>query len=329
MMKRNGRVQAMQAELNRVENEMKKRVQVFFNQKDRVKHYHIKGDRLTDNDAFFDYTDEEVVRVKMLLSEAFARYLNLPYREYSLDEIKTKVCLAELKGQIGELDELLFNFLDDFHAMDLVDIDLEHPIYFYMMFCHVFDAGRKKVDGPIFFKVCLTDEEYLYLLLNQLKYRNDFTFNRLQTMNPELALKISEAAEKSYLYVLSMNRLPFLVYMHEVCEDILQLEGPAPFHKRLYDDCSDGVETHHVLYVRSRKVCMLKEVINSTDHSIMCYTLKDISADELMACLEAFDYEDMAKKISKCFRDMEGYELFRSFLDNKTIAYVVDDYQKN
>ena len=69
------------------------------------------------------------------------------------------------------------------------------------------------------------------------------------------------------------------------------------------------VETHYILYVKS---------IEAVCHSIICYTLKDISADELMACLEAFDYEDMALKISKRFR-----------LNDKKIAYVVDDYQKN
>ena len=329
MMKRNGQVQVMQAEQDRIENELMERVQAFINQKDRVKHYHVKGDRLTDSDAFFDYTDEEVIRVKKLLSEAFARYLNLPYREYTIDEIKARVCLDELKGQIGELDELLFDFLDDFHAMNLVDIDLDHPVYFYTMSCHVFNVSKKKVEGPILFKVRLTDEEYRYLLFNQLKYRTDFTFNSLFVKNPELALKINEEAEKSYLHFLFLHRMPFLVTMDEVVGDAYQLEGPAPFHKRLYDDYTETVETHHVLYVRGRRVCMLKEVINKVDHSIMCYTLKDVSADELVASLEVFDYEVMAKKISERFRGKEGYEQFQTFLDNRKIAYVVDDYQKN
>ena len=105
-------------------------------------------------------------------------------------------------------------------------------------------------------------------------------------MNPKLAMKINRQGEDAYYGFMSFFRMPFLVTMDEVIEDVYQLDGPAPFHKRLYDDYTRTVETYHILYVRSRKVCMLKEVINKVDHSIMCYTLKDISADELMTSLE-------------------------------------------
>ena len=329
MMEQNGKVQGVATEVWGWDAQAKERVFAFLTKKERVKHYHVKGDSPTYSDAFFDYTDEEVIRIKQLMSEAFACHLNLPCKEYTIDEIKAKICMNELKGQIEELDELLFYFLDDFHAMNLVDIDLDHPIYFYTMSCYVFDASQNKMEGPISFKVRLTDEEYSFLLFNQLKYRKDFTFNRLLVMNSELALKINEEAEKSYHYFLSMNNLPFLVTMDEVIDDAYQLDSPAPSHKRLYDDYTGTVETHHVLHVRSRKVCLLKEVINRVDHSIMCYTLKEISADELMACLEVFDYEAMAEEICKRFCGKNGYEQFLAFLDVEKITYEMDDYQKN
>ena len=313
---------------------MKANAQEFLNQKTRVKHYNITGlfnEAYGEGDtwAIFSYSDEEVVRLKQLFSEALVRYLNLPNKEYSLEEIKKEANLWELKGQIEELDEMFFTPCEENYFMDPEDIDFEHPVYFYNMSCYMFNAEEKKVQGPAPFRIQLSDEEYVYLLTQQLMCRNNFTLNRLLEMNPKLAMKINRQAEDAYYGFMSFYRMPFLVTMDEVVDDAYQLDGPAPFHMRLYDDYTKTVEIYYVLYVRSRKVCMLKEVINKVDHSIMCYTLKDISADELMISLEIFDYEAMAEEICKRFGGKGGYEQFRSFLDIKKIVYDVDDYQKN
>ena len=299
-----------------------------------MKHYNITGlfnETYGEGDtwAIFSYSDEEVVRLKQLFSEALVCYLNLPNKEYSLEEIKKEANLWELKGQIEELDEMFFTPCEENYFMDPEDIDFEHPVYFYNMSCYVFNAEEKKVQGPAPFRIQLSDEEYVYLLTQQLMCRDNFTLNRMFEMNPELAMKINRQAEDAYYGFMSFYRMPFLVTMDEVVDDAYQLDGPAPFHMRLYDDYTKTVEIYYVLYVRSRKVCMLKEVINKVDHSIMCYTLKDISADELMTSLEIFDYEAMAEEICKRFGGKGGYEQFRSFLDIKKIVYDVDDYQKN
>lgn len=93
--------------IKEIEAAMKAKAQEFLNQKTRVKHYRISGvfnEEYGDGDtwAIFEYTDEEVARLKHLFSEALVSYLNLPNKEYSLEEIKEEANLWELKGQIDE-----------------------------------------------------------------------------------------------------------------------------------------------------------------------------------------------------------------------------------
>ena len=187
-------------EMNKRELALREKAQEFLNQKARVKHYRISGvfnEEYGDGDtwAFFEYTDEEVARLKHLFSEALVNYLNLPNKEYSLEEIKEEANLWELKGQIEELDEMFFTPCEENYFMDPEDIDFEHPVYFYNMSCYVFNAEEKKVQGPAPFRIQLSDEEYVYLLTQQLMCRNNFTLNRLFEMNPELAMKINRQAE--------------------------------------------------------------------------------------------------------------------------------------
>lgn len=96
-------------EMNKRELALIEKAQEFLNQKARVKHYRISGvfnEEYGDGDtwAIFEYTDEEVARLKHLFSEALVSYLNLPNKEYSLEEIKEEANLWELKGQIEELN---------------------------------------------------------------------------------------------------------------------------------------------------------------------------------------------------------------------------------
>ena len=250
--------------IKEIEAAMKSKAQEFLNQKARVKHYRISGvfnEEYGDGDtwAIFEYTDEEVASLKHLFSEALVRYLNLPNKEYSLEEIKEEANLWELKGQIEELDELFFSPCEASYFMDPEDIDFEHPVYFYNMSCYVFNAEEKKVQGPAPFRFQLSDEEYVYLLTQQLMCRDNFTLNRLFEMNPELAMKINRQAEDAYYGFMSFYRMPFLVTMDEVIEDVYQLDGPAPFRERLYQDDDVTFSTFTISFVNSRKVRIVEE----------------------------------------------------------------------
>ena len=312
--------------IKEIEAAMKSKAQEFLNQKARVKHYRISGvfnEEYGDGDtwAIFEYTDEEVASLKHLFSEALVRYLNLPNKEYSLEEIKEEANLWELKGQIEELDEMFFTPCEENYFMDPEDIDFEHPVYFYNMSCYVFNAEEKKVQGPASFRIQLSDEEYVYLLTQQLMCRNNFTFNCLFEMNPELAMKINRQAEDAYHGFMSFNHMPFLVTMDEVVNDAYLLDGPAPFHERLYENDDFAFSIYTTAYVESRKVRIVEECMRNFDYSIVFRVLSDISADELMQHLGASDYTDMIERVKQQFSGKEALNSFRGYLEAEGIAY--------
>ena len=313
-------------EIKEREAALKARVQEFLNQKTRVKHYNITGvfnEDYGDGDtwAIFSYSDEEVARLKQLFSEALVRYLNLPSKKYSLEEIKEEANLWELKGQIEELDEMFFTPCEENYFMDPEDINFEHPVYFYRMSCYVYNTEEQKVQGPAPFRIQLTDEEYVYLLTQQLMCRDNFTLNRLFDRNPELAMKINRVAEDAYHGFMSFNHLPFLVTMDEVIEDVYQLDGPAPFHKRLSEEDDFDFSTYTTVFFESRKVKVVEECMRNLDYSIVFRILEEISADELMERLGASDYEGMMKMAHEKFSGKEAFDSFREFLDSEKIAY--------
>ena len=313
-------------EMNERELALREKAQEFLNQKARVKHYRISGvfnEEYGDGDtwAIFEYTDEEVARLKHLFSEALVSYLNLPNKEYSLEEIKEEANLWELKGQIEELDEMFFTPCEENYFMDPEDIDFEHPVYFYNMSCYVFNAEEKKVQGPAPFRIQLSDEEYVYLLTQQLMCRDNFTLNRLFEMNPKLAMKINRQAEDAYYGFMSFYRMPFLVTMDEVIEDVYQLDGPAPFRERLYEDDDFAFSTYTTAFVNSRKVRVVEECMRNLDYSIVFRVLSDISADELMQHLGASDYTDMIERVKLRFSGKEALNSFRGYLEAEGIAY--------
>lgn len=301
----------------------------FFNQKERVKYYNISGTIMEDwgageFDVTVKYSDEDVTRIKELLSEAFVHYYKLPERVNSMEEIREKDYLWTLKGQIKELDDLLFIPCEDEYHIDVLDIDFEHPVYYYRMSCRVFNTDKQKMEGPFPFRIILSDEEYIYLLTKQMKYRNDFTFNRLLEMNPDLALKINRWAEGAYYGFHSLCRLPFLICMDEVLEDICQLDGPAPFDVCLYENDDFDFSTCTTLFLESRKVRVVEERMNNRYFTIDFYTLKDISADELLARLGASDYKGMMKMFRKRFSGKSALVKFRNYLEAEKMHYVED-----
>ena len=71
-------------------------------------------------------------------------------------------------------------------------------------------------------------------------------------MNPKLAMKINRQAEDAYYGFMSFYRMPFLVTMDEVVDDVYQLDGPAPFRERLYEN--DDFTSLPILPLMSRAV---------------------------------------------------------------------------
>ena len=154
-------------EMNERELALREKAQEFLNQKARVKHYRISGvfnEEYGDGDtwAIFEYTDEEVASLKHLFSEALVRYLNLPNKEYSLEEIKEEANLWELKGQIEELDEMfllharkIISWIQKILILNIPSISITCPATCSMQ------KRRRCKDRPLSAFNCLMNSMYI------------------------------------------------------------------------------------------------------------------------------------------------------------------------
>ena len=163
-MEQNGKVQGVATEVWALDGKAKERAQAFLAQKERVNYYMVEGNDADGGDGYrcggFCYTDEEVARIKLLMSEAYVRYMNLPVGEYSMEQIQEDVNFWELQGQIEELDDMLFTPCEDEFFMKPEKIHLDNPVHYYRMTCHVFCGSKQKVEA-LPFRMILTDEEYV------------------------------------------------------------------------------------------------------------------------------------------------------------------------
>lgn len=327
MMEQNGKVQGVETEVWALDANAKERAQAFLAQKERANHYMVEGSDADGGDGYrcgeFCYTDEEVARIKQLMSEAYVRYMNVPAGEYSMEQILKEVNLCELKGIVDELDGLLFTPCEDEYFMNPEKIDLDHPVHYYRMTCHVFNEAKRKVEAMPF-RMILTDEEYVHLLALQLMYRKELSFNRLFCMHQKLALKINNWANGVFWAHSSFMHCPYVVIMDEIREDAFLVDGPEPMKQHLYEHDDFEFSFYIAAFMERRTVRVEKEIMNNRVSELSVYALKEISADELMTRLGASDYTDMMKKLKKRFSGKGGFEKFKAYLDTEKIAYVMN-----
>jgi hypothetical protein len=229
MMGQNGKVQSVATEVSNLNSRFSERAQEFLAQKERVKYYIVEGYDADGGDGYrcgeLCLTDVEVARVRQLMSDAYVLYMDLPAGCYSMEQIQKEVGLWELQGQIDELDNLLFSPCEKDFFMSPEKIQLDNPVYYYQMSCHIFNEAKGLVEAPIPFRMILTDEEYVRLLSLQLKYREEFSFNNLFKMDKELALKINEWATCVFWKNASLMHCPFVVTLDEIREDAFRIDG--------------------------------------------------------------------------------------------------------
>jgi hypothetical protein len=184
------------------------------------------------------------------------------------------------------------------------------------------------------FEVELTDEEYIYLLTEQLSDRRRFTFNHLTFENPQLAIKIANVVARieastnrvphynkwGYSYN-EYNSNPLLIIFDEVLADVEAIQGPLSYSKQLYytgffvDD-----DNWYCAYVATEGRQMYLLEGNDPFSSRRVY-LNDINADEVMKHLEAVDYPDMLNKLKDRYHTSTALEDIKSWLEAEDITY--------
>ena len=207
----------------------------FYNQKKRQPHFLFVGTSTVEDgfdedtmwSRYYAFDPDEFARLAQRMLDVLNR-VNPPLDSTTppfktLDEFDTDMDLFELKGCDPELDEKIFDMceVDD---LKLYCIN-QTPRYLYQMSCFYWDANGQKMSERTEFEVDLMDEEYLYLLNNMTQRSGRYTFNELIFDNPELAKKISLAADNKVDFPFQLTDLghSFIVIFDEVIDDEKQI----------------------------------------------------------------------------------------------------------
>lgn len=298
----------------------------YLRKKERTKYYLLSGfsayeDDDRDVDMMHALTDEEVASLKNLFSKAYAEYKETPDKEYSLEEIASDLGLYELEGIDDELDTFLIDDCFDRMNMRLQSMDLDHVHYLYRMSCRGFDERRGEMMNPVSFRIELTDDEYVFLVGQQLMNRYGFNFNRLLLVRPALAQKICERAESAYFGWISPNNMPFLIQMDDVRADAEAIAGPESITCQLYEYADESIMSHVVVNTEGRSMCVFEEIWKDGKPSEPMKAMEKISADEVMKLLNAQNYFEGVDLLKVRFGSVTGYQDIKNFLDEMHVSY--------
>ena len=176
-----------------------------------------------DSSRLIAYTDEEVLRIKKLFLMEWNKKIDDSSRHAkSYEDIpQDELIRRDFEAANSELDELVWNRAYD-EGFTANHIDLCHPVHAYRFSAWEYDRETDEMSKiKIPHLVVLTDDEYLYLLTEQL-YDRYFSFNRLLRYNAHLAQKISNATDGDYM---TESFCPYLILMDEVVEDMQNIIG--------------------------------------------------------------------------------------------------------
>lgn len=297
----------------------------FMNQKDRKTYYLCGGYLLPWEDdpneisMYIQRTPEEAARIKKACIDACnAEGWGEPTVE-SLEDIKdARVLLYDLEGHDEELDNLIKDCREN--EMDLTEADLDTPHYLYSFSCMAYDPSLMEMGDRIPFRVSLTDEEYLYMLSEQLDHRRHFNINSLVFNKPELAKKLyQKAAFVIGEYCCDTTR-PLIIMFDEIIADAEQIDAPYPEHNVLFEDLDSKPWFHVLAYTEKRELTILKEQMVS--ESDTCDKIQIVSsADDIQQRLDAATHGIMLKKLKERFNARTAYEDIKAWFDKEGITY--------
>ena len=296
--------------------------------KDRKTYFIFSGSSSVEYDDgeysyYFDYTEEQMARIKQLFVEAYNDGLDEEDRISRFEEIKNEIGLHELEGYNTELDNLINRCFDN--NMFLDDIDFT-PRHLYNMSCYYWDRFTEEMSQRIKFRVELTDEEYEYLLTCQLGDYQFFTFNRLLFERPELAEKISDEADARIGFGIMNNGYPFMVLLDEVVADVDAFRGPESQNVQIFEEHNANHYFHVGANTVGRVLTIFQEEWKDGESISPNLHLEDISADEVMSRLGAKNYYYMLDQLKDRFSKLTAFEDIKSWLDTEKITYTLKKY---
>jgi hypothetical protein len=272
----------------------------------------------TEREYYLDYTEDEISRIKNLFIEAYNDGLSEDERVSTIEEVEKLIGLDELKGYHEDLDKLIDRCWDlDFY---LQHIDFQ-PRHLYTMSMLFWSPYTEQMSDRIPFRVELSDEEYEYLLARQFSSEL-FTFNRLIGEKPELAYKISDAADGRIGGGISNNGHPMLIIFDEVLADVESVNGPYSRTLQLFEDYSGEHSIHVAAYTEGRTLIVFREDWVDGEPAAPDQRLSEISADEVMKRLDAKNYYYMLKKLRENFNTSSALDNIKGWLQQEGLSFV-------
>ena len=271
----------------------------------------------TEREYYLEYTEDEISRIKNLFIEAYNDGLDPEECLSTIKEVEDSIGLDELKGYHEDLDKLIDRCWDLGFYLHHIDF---HPRHLYTMSVLFWSPYKEEMSDRIAFRVELSDEEYEYLLARQFSDEL-FTFNRLIGEKPELAYKISDAADGCIGGGITNNGHPMLILFDEVLSDVESVDGPYCRNIQLFEDYSNDHQIHVVASTAGRKLTILREDWKDCKPAAPDQKLDEISADEVMKRLGAKNYYYMLQKLCERFNASTALDDIKAWLIQENLSF--------
>ncbi len=316
------------AEKRRAEVESKAK-QYFYTQKKRMPYYDLSianASNLEEEVTVKHYcSEEEFANLSQHLIDAFNKKFPSQGPITTIDEINKKRCIYELHGIDPIIDKFLLS--DGERGISVTEIG-PAPHYRYCMSCYYWDSTTGRMSKRYRFTVELTDNEYIYLLTEQLLDRSPNTYNRLVFSRPDLAEKICYNSELAYYYDFAIRNNPYLIILDEVLEDAEAIDGPVSVNEQIYDDGDFPANYTISGRTEGRQISIYEEDEFGARPQSELRKLENIDADKVQKLLGARNYTQMLYAMRSLCTTPSPFDAIKAWLDKEHLSYQESTVQK-
>jgi hypothetical protein len=191
----------------------------------------------------------------------------------------------------------------------------------YKMSCYYWDSTTGRMSKRHRFFVELTDEEYIYLLTEQLLDRSPNTYNRLVFSRPDLAEKVCGIAELSIYDGYEIGENPYLIIFDELLEDAEAIDGPESVSDLIYTDgyCIPDYAISCQANGRLLSICELER--RGAESVSELRKLEDIDADKMQRLLGTRNYTQMLYAMRSLCTTSSPFDAIKAWLDKEHLSY--------
>ena len=308
-------------EKERAEVEAKAK-QYFYTQKKRMPYYDLSIVNANNHDEGitdeYHCSEEEFANLSQHLIDAFNKKFPSQGPITTIDELNEKCCIYELDGIDPTIDKFLSS--DSERGISVTEIG-PTPHYKYNMSYYFWNSTTEGMSKRNRFSVELTDDEYIYLLTEQLLDRSPNLFNRLFFSKPDLAKKICEDAENPFSGDDDIRDVPYLIIFDELLEDAEAIDGPVSVNERIYDDGDFPANYSISGRTEGRQLSIYEEDEFGARPQSKLRKLENIDADKVQELLEACNYAQMLNALRPLCTTPSPFDAIKAWLDKEHLSY--------